>query len=104
PLCSPSVPPRTLFPYTTLFRSVLCAVHIAGMGVAASSVYGRSLGFKLAGVAVVVAIAAGHRWRELPALRAAAGGGGSALPAIARDRKSTRLNSSYVKIAYAVFC
>lgn len=70
---------------------VLGAVHIAGMGVAASSVYGRSLGFKLAGVAVVVAIAAGHRWRELPALRAAAGGGGSALPAIASFRRRVRM-------------
>src|SRR5690349_23049935 len=31
-------------------------------------------------------------------------GGGLKLPKGARDRKSTRLNSSHVEISYAVFC
>src|SRR5690606_41769648 len=30
--------------------------------------------------------------------------GATSMPAGARDRKSTRLNSSHVKISYAVFC
>src|SRR5690606_41322348 len=36
--------------------------------------------------------------------RAAVDGPGGADPRPARDRKSTRLNSSHVKISYAVFC
>src|SRR5438132_8915221 len=72
-------PPRsTLFPYTTLFRS-------------------RD----------------NRRARQCPAarhggavVRRARGRDGSAspLPPTARDRKSTRLNSSHTVISYAVFC
>src|SRR5436305_10045355 len=66
-------PPRsTLFPYTTLFRSLL---HL--------------------GAGLAVDLAHGH---------------GSFAPLFAlfrpqtSDRKSTRLNSSHVRISYAVFC
>src|SRR5258708_16213811 len=63
-------PPRsTLFPYTTLFRS---------------------LGVTTLGASVVLDDAA-----ELAAVRRAM---------TARDRKSTRLNSSHQIISYAVFC
>src|SRR3712207_7168351 len=78
-------PPRsTLFPYTTLFRSVLGA---AGTGTEL-----------VGGVGVEVAVAAaggaeGHVHVE-PEGRA-----GQLL-----DRKSTRLNSSHANISYAVFC
>src|SRR3712207_6884239 len=76
-------PPRsTLFPYTTLFRSLfkhrdaLCveiAVETDGTrGFAVESAAG-SLGFPLLAIAVP-------------------------------DRKSTRLNSSHANISYAVFC
>src|SRR5690606_41138390 len=41
-----------------------------------------------------------HRLFDRPHRRHACGGG----PDAARDRKSTRLNSSHVKISYAVFC
>src|SRR5437868_15227490 len=61
-------PPRsTLFPYTTLFRSVSEPLRI----------------------------------KDRPAKC-----GRNSLPGIitARDRKSTRLNSSHVSISYAVFC
>src|SRR5215475_15209848 len=69
-------PPRsTLFPYTTLFRSPR-----RGAGSSA-----RCPGSP----PVPAARAAGRRPR------------GRSLP---RDRKSTRLNSSHVKISYAVFC
>src|SRR3989442_4914834 len=71
-------PPRsTLFPYTTLFRS------LAGKKrqiVRAGAVERRDSGHRNVRGA-----------RELPV-----GEGG--------DRKSTRLNSSHVRISYAVFC
>src|SRR2546422_2031349 len=68
-------PPRsTLFPYTTLFRS-LCGPH-------------RALGEAEAG-----------RAREHESRAARPEG-----PARAGDRKSTRLNSSHGYISYAVFC
>src|SRR5436309_11327186 len=65
-------PPRsTLFPYTTLFRSLWIAFRVlARDALAASDLLGRAAVFLP---------------REL-------------------DRKSTRLNSSHVKISYAVFC
>src|SRR5207302_11440157 len=76
-------PSSTLFPYTTLFRSA--AVHEA------ASVLPEGRGLRI--------------------LEIGAGTGGLAsqlLPALERgsweDRKSTRLNSSHVKISYAVFC
>src|SRR3712207_7316590 len=73
-------PPRsTLFPYTTLFRSLghpsderwLCALpltHVGGLSILLRSV--------IAGTTVLL-----HE-----------------------DRKSTRLNSSHANISYAVFC
>src|SRR5436309_12531516 len=66
----PRRPPRsTLFPYTTLFRSVGARRHRA----------------------------AGPHLRDAVPLR-------SGVRRNPRDRKSTRLNSSHVKISYAVFC
>src|SRR5690349_23797440 len=74
-------PPRsTLFPYTTLFRSLL------GTGT------GRIIGLdEHADVSMAIQGAVG-----LP--ESAEGGANSG------DRKSTRLNSSHVEISYAVFC
>src|SRR2546427_8022978 len=79
-------PPRsTLFPYTTLFRSLTNAV-----------VYPISL--ELTHAAPVDGHLAAHRsW--LPVARMPL-----ALPAALPDRKSTRLNSSHSQISYAVFC
>src|SRR3712207_6860257 len=74
-------PPRsTLFPYTTLFRSARAEQARRG------GQRGPS---------------ADERGPEGPARRA---GSGSAQPWEARDRKSTRLNSSHANISYAVFC
>src|SRR5690606_41572141 len=76
-------PPRsTLFPYTTLFRS---------------AVLGREQHRGRAGV--VQRLHDGHAVAELE----------RGLETLAQallqvDRKSTRLNSSHVKISYAVFC
>src|SRR5439155_26585550 len=69
-------PPRsTLFPYTTLFRSGCFRFQIVGR------VFQLFLS-RLSCFAVFVRLANGR----------------------ARDRKSTRLNSSHVAISYAVFC
>src|SRR3712207_8135134 len=85
-------PPRsTLFPYTTLFRSVRehVALVVAGLGGEADDQLARlALGNQL-GQHVGVA----HQ-------RNAAGLAAAAL----LDRKSTRLNSSHANISYAVFC
>src|SRR3712207_9204426 len=71
-------PPRsTLFPYTTLFRSIK-KTALAAIGL---------------GVAIIGAVATAGG--SLIVAGAAAGGG---------DRKSTRLNSSHANISYAVFC
>src|SRR5437870_7498593 len=72
-------PPRsTLFPYTTLFRSSL-----------AIPFYER---------------AASEGEKIKPSSRVASSGFADACTASAKDRKSTRLNSSHVAISYAVFC
>src|SRR5436853_5097598 len=76
-------PPRsTLFPYTTLFRSEVCAFD-----------------GELVGKWRVAGLAAGcGRGRLVFALP------GTVFPVRRQDRKSTRLNSSHLGISYAVFC
>src|SRR2546430_8603053 len=71
-------PPRsTLFPYTTLFRSVVEQADREGR---------RRRGVDGADEAAELVVAAGPGGGEL------------------QDRKSTRLNSSHSQISYAVFC
>src|SRR3712207_7662623 len=85
-------PPRsTLFPYTTLFRSLSLP---AGLGED-----GLPLGLQLIG----------RPWDEETVLRTASimeqAAAFTAEPHfVAEDRKSTRLNSSHANISYAVFC
>src|SRR5256885_10711552 len=86
-------PPRsTLFPYTTLFRSLGRFRHDAVR--------------ELLGVRVELALVerrerlAGHIPLVENEERIPTGG----LPARHEDRKSTRLNSSHLVISYAVFC
>src|SRR3712207_8786008 len=87
-------PPRsTLFPYTTLFRSISWIKDILSRG---------ELGAKLSGGRWLIAV------RDLDKLRA------RLTPEPEKvvhnfltdtpDRKSTRLNSSHANISYAVFC
>src|SRR5690606_42049227 len=77
------------FPYTTLFRSV----HVDVAAVVALDDHHAHAGHHRAGG--VRAVCAGGDQADLT-LR---------LTAVAMvDRKSTRLNSSHVKISYAVFC
>src|SRR3712207_8435755 len=73
-------PPRsTLFPYTTLFRSPRLDEQAVADGRGGEDGHHR------------------HRQRDHPGAVAPA-------PAVDRDRKSTRLNSSHANISYAVFC
>src|SRR5258708_17759728 len=73
-------PPRsTLFPYTTLFRSISVGLPLAATG----ALFSAAAAGLLAGAAVT--------------------GMPPGWP-LARDRKSTRLNSSHQIISYAVFC
>src|SRR5690606_40741530 len=84
-------PPRsTLFPYTTLFRSVTGTDGAIGYGV------GNAIQRQPGDPGAV------QRGSLMPALRRLAAA--AALLVLCPDRKSTRLNSSHVKISYAVFC
>src|SRR3712207_8049242 len=81
-------PPRsTLFPYTTLFRSLLRLARAGGRAVRHQD-HPRRAGD---GADLVL-----RRGAARPAQRAVRRG--------PRDRKSTRLNSSHANISYAVFC
>src|SRR3712207_9339539 len=96
-------PPRsTLFPYTTLFRSLdghdvtrLPMYRRARLGIGylpqeASIFRGLSVEDNIRAVLEVVEPSRKERERKLDALL--------------EDRKSTRLNSSHANISYAVFC
>src|SRR5207302_2373463 len=90
----PSQPRSTPFPYTTLFRSLLDLEKAVARDYEA------------------LAHAVLERYGRLDGLLHNAGLLGTLTPIEApvalehgmRDRKSTRLNSSHVKISYAVFC
>src|SRR5439155_24179637 len=92
------LPPRsTLFPYTTLFRSKRASVSSDRGG-------GRSRRFNHHSCAAARSQSSWPATAELDRR----GGRDSLQPTFsmsaARDRKSTRLNSSHVAISYAVFC
>src|SRR3712207_8798392 len=77
-------PPRsTLFPYTTLFRSLRLDLVVVGL-------HGVGDGLRLPVLAREVA--AHERVRALDLVRDRL------------DRKATRLNSSHANISYGVFC
>src|SRR5689334_24050318 len=89
-------PPRsTLFPYTTLFRSPIMfgvrgerPMMIAGKGDKGMIAPIDRYGIKLMSIGLLVDDKNAVVWRG----------------PMARDRKSTRLNSSHSSISYAVFC
>src|SRR3712207_8041128 len=84
-------PPRsTLFPYTTLFRSRRARRAVRGQ---------RDVP-PLAGRSAVEAVASAYGPRDDLRLHR----GKLHARCFARDRKSTRLNSSHANISYAVFC
>src|SRR5690554_7286670 len=84
-------PPRsTLFPYTTLFRSKEVSneivVNLQSKEEAANKNIQYLIGFSLFLALLIITIVV--LWRQKHK----------------KDRKSTRLNSSHVRISYAVFC
>src|SRR5699024_12501146 len=103
-LPSPPLTASTLFPYTTLFRSVIEVKGVAdavdGLGIhsggEAHAVHRHAAdGAGLQGQ--------GHLVGD-PLLIGHIGHAGRNSDAQVEDRKSTRLNSSHVSISYAVFC
>src|SRR3712207_6848990 len=83
-------PPRsTLFPYTTLFRSI--RARACGRNVRRTHVSLRSYGLRSYGARPLECEHGGHSYNHSHGVRSA-------------DRKSTRLNSSHANISYAVFC
>src|SRR3712207_8091733 len=85
-------PPRsTLFPYTTLFRS------LHGVGAAGQGAGDGAAGLDAA-VGDDVHVPAAGLVEVVPP------GGGRIGDGAGQDRKSTRLNSSHANISYAVFC
>src|SRR3712207_8400588 len=88
-------PPRsTLFPYTTLFRSLEDVVEVV-RNAARELAYGLHL-LRLGELLLQHALLG--RVQRVEDRPLAIGGIG------VRDRKSTRLNSSHANISYAVFC
>src|SRR3989442_71475 len=90
-------PPRsTLFPYTTLFRSHPCR---------ASSTPVSTPVVTYTSVRVCAASASSSSLLSSPPRRCSYQAMSTLTPSMStRDRKSTRLNSSHVRISYAVFC
>src|SRR5690606_39862708 len=89
-------PPRpTLFPYTTLFRSPPTEIPNRCAKVSAP--------LQLLHIeARITSAAVSKRFRCRKNLQHICGL--AKFPQESKDRKSTRLNSSHVKISYAVFC
>src|SRR3712207_7600012 len=92
-------PPRsTLFPYTTLFRSITYGGHpvAAAVGLANLEIFERENLNPHVRVNSDVFRSYLERLYDLPIVGDVRGDG--------LDRKSTRLNSSHANISYAVFC
>src|SRR5256885_12919774 len=86
-------PPRsTLFPYTTLFRSIVPYYRDRGL------VLGRGMTTRQLGLEYFAKRNTGSGGRQMPSHYS------DADYSSPRDRKSTRLNSSHLVISYAVFC
>src|SRR5690606_41444775 len=94
-------PPRSpLFPYTTLFRSRIGMRLAAELFAAQPHLVERGRGRAVHVFAHQVEHRpCGEAFQRQQRLRA-----GPFAHAVDEDRKSTRLNSSHVKISYAVFC
>src|SRR5947208_11412060 len=97
-------PPRsTLFPYTTLFRSVVLSITVL-LGVAAVGLDGGILISERRHAQATADAAALAAAADLFKYARTLNGVDTNGTARTRDRKSTRLNSSHQIISYAVFC
>src|SRR5690554_7667707 len=86
----PQPPRSTLFPYTTLFRSISSEITPADHLYSLKRNYHYQLNGTIKGIGEFDGLSLTTNvlpWNVLPS-----------------DRKSTRLNSSHVRISYAVFC
>src|SRR5436309_6519481 len=99
----PRPPTSTLFPYTTLFRS---PKSLAPGPVESPAPREKMIPLSAERVALQtsIATAAYENLRYAQALLGHQLRTSDIAEVIERDRKSTRLNSSHVKISYAVFC
>src|SRR5690554_7701872 len=87
-------PPRsTLFPYTTLFRSI----ETGGVSNVLKSLEGKVTGVQMRSLSSSPTSSVMFNIRGSTSLAGIMQGKSG-------DRKSTRLNSSHVRISYAVFC
>src|SRR3712207_8938471 len=98
-------PPRsTLFPYTTLFRSISHVEKMMGNSLRRLNnpnlipiFLGIALGCLVANLPIIIP--------GIPeSLKLGLTGGPLIVALLVGDRKSTRLNSSHANISYAVFC
>src|SRR3712207_7716984 len=89
-------PPRsTLFPYTTLFRSII--LNSAGSG--GFNVGGGTISGKVGAAGISINATSNIALADMSIVGNANGG-----IVGTKDWKSTRLNFSHAKISYAVFC
>src|SRR5690554_7407343 len=88
---TPQAPTPTLFPYTTLFRSYSETYNETAPAVSAATPSN--------GVTLVILVPIVFTILQPPLIVPKA-----IKKNDAKDRKSTRLNSSHVRISYAVFC
>src|SRR3712207_8094329 len=98
-------PPRsTLFPYTTLFRSIAHPVTAVAQSPGDSLMRSLTADLVIEGGTIVAYGGGEHRRLEGGYIAIA----GDEIIGLGRDftgdRKSTRLNSSHANISYAVFC
>src|SRR5690606_40326037 len=103
-MCRISLPlSSTLFPYTTLFRSLRAGFHRRLEQLEEGDAAGV-LRLATTNRAAQGADAAGVDANAGAQRNVFDDGRGGGVDRIQADRKSTRLNSSHVKISYAVFC
>src|SRR5207249_6930705 len=101
-LLPPPPPSSPLFPYTTLFRSLLVVILISVFLAVERAIPQRQ---SVALPAKKTVESPPERHPEAPVSRPKVPArADTPVEAQSRDRKSTRLNSSHVSISYAVFC
>src|SRR5690606_40620302 len=101
--CIPPLPHPTLFPYTTLFRSFLDTFTDMD-AVTRAVIEGTISGTHVGAIELGDMLAAGGTVTINADTLSGNGTAGGEHVTQLEDRKSTRLNSSHVKISYAVFC